>query len=130
MPGDGQLTPSRERAIAAAHAADAKLATDILVLDVGGVLGIAEMFVIASAGNTRQSKAVADEVELRLAEFDGSKPLRTEGMDDRQWILLDYGDIVVHVFVEETREFYELERLWRDVESVSWQTPHLSGDRQ
>lgn len=101
-----------------------------MVLDVGGVLGIAEMFVIASAANTRQSKAVADEIELRLSEFDGSKPLRTEGMSDRQWILLDYGDIVVHVFVEEMREFYELERLWRDVESVAWQTPQMSADQQ
>jgi len=119
---ESPLNSSRERAIHAARAADDKSATDILVLHVGDVLGITECFVIASAQTTRQSKAVADEVQERMIAVDDSRPLRIEGMQDREWILLDYGDIVVHVFISETREYYELERLWRDVDSISWQT--------
>ena len=77
---------------------------------------------ITSASNIRQTKAVAEEIEDALASLDDSRPLRIEGMKDREWILLDYGDIVVHVFLSETRGYYELERLWRDVENVSWRS--------
>lgn len=117
-----ELNTSRDRAIEAARAADVKNATDVLVLEVGEVLGITEFFVITSAANVRQTKAVAEEVEYAMDAFDGSRPLRVEGMKDREWILMDYGDIVVHVFLTETRSYYELERLWRDVENIPWRS--------
>ncbi len=74
---------------------------------------ITDIFVIASGATSRQVKALVDEVEHRLRESE-RKPLRREGMEDAQWVLLDYGDIVVHVFDAPTRAYYELERLWGD----------------
>ncbi|MBM3682923.1 MAG: ribosome silencing factor [Actinobacteria bacterium] len=100
---------------AVADAADDKLGTDTVVLDVGDVLAITDYFVVTHGANDRQVKAIADEVERVLRERFGTKPVRTEGLDDLRWVLIDYGSIVVHVFEEETRRFYELERLWRDV---------------
>lgn len=91
-----------------------------MILEVADVLVVADEFVIASAGNDRQVKAIVEEVERRVAEAGLSKPLRVEGLDDRHWVLLDYGDVVVHVFLDETRSYYELERLWADVPRVAW----------
>jgi ribosome-associated protein len=91
-----------------------------VILEVADVLVVADEFVIASAGNDRQVKAIVEEVERRVAEAGLSKPLRVEGLDDRHWVLLDYGDVVVHVFLDETRSYYELERLWADVPRVAW----------
>ena len=106
---------------AAAVAADDKKATDVLVLDVGDVLSITGWFVIASGSNPRLVRTIAEEVEARLkAEF-GFEPLRVEGLDGLRWVLLDYGDFVVHVFHEEERDYYQLERLWADVPKVDWQ---------
>ncbi|HKH04275.1 MAG TPA: ribosome silencing factor [Acidimicrobiales bacterium] len=107
-------------AIEAARAADAKGGKDVVILEVADVLVVADEFVIASAGNDRQVKAIVEEVERRVAEAGLSKPLRVEGLDDRHWVLLDYGDVVVHVFLDETRSYYELERLWADVPRVAW----------
>lgn len=90
------------------------------MLEVGEVLVVADEFVIASATNDRQVKAIVDEVERVLADEGFGKPLRVEGLDDRHWVLVDYGDVVVHVFLQETREYYELERLWSDVPRVTW----------
>ena len=104
----------------AARAADAKKADDIVILDVGEIMGIVESFVIASAPNTRLVRAIVDEVEHELFEQTGDKPRAVEGLRDASWVLLDYGDLVVHVFLTETREFYDLERLWADVARVSW----------
>ena len=104
----------------AARAADAKKAHDIVILDVGEILGIVESFVIASAPNSRLVRAIVDEVERELFERTGDKPRAVEGLRDASWVLLDYGDLVVHVFLAETREFYDLERLWADVARVSW----------
>lgn len=104
----------------AARAADAKGARDVVVIEVADVLVVADEFVVASASNDRQVKAVVEEVERQVAEAGLAKPLRVEGLDDRRWVLLDYGDVVVHVFVEETRRYYELERLWADVPRVEW----------
>jgi ribosome-associated protein len=84
------------------------------------VLVVADEFVVASAPNDRQVKAIVEEVERRVADAGMAKPLRVEGLEDRHWVLLDYGDVVVHVFLEETREYYELERLWNDVPRVEW----------
>ena len=109
--------PAAERAVelglAAAQAAADKLATDILLLDVSEQLVITDVFLLASAPNDRQVKAVVDEVEDRLRDL-GAKPVRREGVQDGRWVLLDYADIVVHVQHQEERVFYALERLWKD----------------
>jgi ribosome-associated protein len=106
--------------VAARTAAD-KLGSDTLVLDVGDVLGIVEHFVITSAPNTRQVRTIAEEVELQVKRAGGDGPTRVEGLDDFHWVLLDLDDVVVHVFLEETRRFYELERLWGDVPRIDWE---------
>ena len=77
-------------------------------------------FVIASGSNSRLVKTVVDEVEQRITLAGGPKPLRVEGLSDARWVLLDYGDFVVHVFLDETRQYYDLERLWADVDRVDW----------
>ena len=102
-------------AIEAARAADDKKGEDTVVLTVGEVLAITEHFVITHGTNARQVRTIAEEVERRLTENGGPKPLRIVGLDDLTWVLLDYGDVVVHVFLEEVRAYYELERLWGDV---------------
>lgn len=91
-----------------------------MVLEVGQVLAIVDWFVITSASNPRQARTIAEQVEEQLRILDGSGPLRTEGADDARWILLDYGDLAVHVFLEETRSYYDLERLWADVARLDW----------
>jgi ribosome-associated protein len=111
---------ARDLAMEAARAADAKGAQDVVVLEVGDVLVVADEFVIASASNDRLVKAIVDDVERLVAEAGFSRPLRVEGLDDRHWVLIDYGDVVVHVFLDETREYYELERLWGDVPRLEW----------
>ena len=100
-------------ATVAARAAAAKLAEDIVVIDVSGQLVITDCFVIASASNERQANAIVDEVEekMRLA---GHKPARREGTREGRWVLLDFFDIVVHVQHTDERNFYALDRLWRD----------------
>lgn len=108
-------------AVEAARAADAKGGVDVTILEVGPVMALCEHFVIASADNTRHVRTIAEEVEERIAAAGGPKPLRVEGLDDLRWVLLDYGDLVVHVFLAETRDFYDLERLWSDVARVPWQ---------
>ena len=97
----------------AAAAASDKLATDIVAFDVSEQLVITDAFLLCSAANDRQVKAVVDEIEDRLRAF-GAKPVRREGERDGRWVLLDYADIVVHVQHTEERAFYALERLWRD----------------
>ena len=110
-----------ELARIAARAADEKTATDTVVLEVGEVLGIAEAFVITSAGNERLVRTIAEEIERQVKEVGGPGPLRVEGMSDARWVLMDYGDIVVHVFLEEARRYYDLERLWSDAPRFDWQ---------
>jgi ribosome-associated protein len=87
---------------------------------VGAIIAITEYFVITGAPNTRQVKTIVDEVERRVREASGASPLSVEGLLDASWVLLDYGDVVVHVFLGETREFYDLERLWADAPRVDW----------
>jgi ribosome-associated protein len=108
---------SRELAVAAARAAADKQARDIAILDVHGLIVITDYFVICSAGTDRQVRTIVEEVERALREL-GRKPLRREGETESRWVLLDYVDVVVHVFAEEEREFYDLERLWRDAPRV------------
>lgn len=100
-------------ACAAAAGAAEKQADEILALDVSDHLVITDVFVVASAGSDRQVRAVVDEVEERLRRLD-AKPVRREGLQEARWVLLDYGDIVVHIQQTEDREFYALERLWKD----------------
>ncbi len=99
--------------IAAAEAASDKLATDIVAIDVSGQLVITDVFVMCSAANERQVNAVVDAVEDRLRAM-GSKPLRREGQPENKWVLIDFGDVVVHVQLAEERIHYAIERLWKD----------------
>lgn len=98
----------------AARAASDKLASNIVAFDVSEQLAITDAFLLASAGNDRQVKAIVEEIESQLREEADARPLRREGHRGGRWVLLDYGDVVVHVQHEEEREFYALERLWRD----------------
>ena len=85
------------------------------------MLSIVEHFVITSAPNGRQVKTIAEEVEDKVRAAGGGSPIRVEGLSDATWVLIDYGDVVVHVFLDETRQFYELERLWGDLPRLSWE---------
>ena len=100
--------------LAAAEAADDKLATDTVIIDVGDVLAITGHFLITSGRNPRQVRAIAEEIEEQLFLLDGPKPITVEGRDEYKWLLMDYGDFVVHVFEAEAREYYSLDRLWSD----------------
>jgi ribosome-associated protein len=100
-------------ATVAAQAASSKLADDVVVIDVSGQLVITDLFVIASASNDRQVNAIVDEVEEKMREA-GYKPARREGTREGRWVLLDYVDIVVHIQHQDERNFYALDRLWRD----------------
>lgn len=111
---------SQELACFAARAVDDKKATDTLVIEVGPILAVVEYFVITSASNRRLVRSLADEVEGRIRDTTGRSPLRVEGAREQQWVLIDYGDVVIHVFSDETRSFYEIERLYRDARFVDW----------
>ena len=111
----------RDLAAVAARAAAEKKAEDTVILEVGEVLAITDAFVVTSGTNPRQVRTIAEEVEAKVAEAAGRKPLRVEGLDDARWVLLDYGDFVVHVFLDEVRRFYDLERLWADAPRLAWE---------
>jgi ribosome-associated protein len=113
---------SLELAKTAAVAADDKLATTIAGIDVSEQLALTDVFVIVSASTDRQVGAIVDEVEDKLREK-GAKPIRREGERDGRWVLLDFGDIVVHVQHDEERDFYELERLWKDCPEIDLGVP-------
>jgi ribosome-associated protein len=120
--GGPQTHPeSIELAVLAARVADEKKAHDIVVLDVGPVVSITGCFVVVSASNVRLVNLVAEEIEAVVKERLERAPARVEGMREKQWVLLDYGDVVVHVFLDEVREFYDIERLYRDVTRIAWQ---------
>jgi ribosome-associated protein len=104
-------------ATVAAQAAASKLADDVVVIDVSGQLVITDCFVIASATNERQVNAIVDEVEEKM-RVAGHKPARREGAREGRWTLLDYVDIVVHIQHQDERNFYALDRLWRDCPTI------------
>lgn len=110
-----------ELATAAALAAEDKLATDVVALDVSEQLVITDIFLLASAPNDRQVKAIVDAIEEALLAL-GAKPVRREGTREGRWVLLDYVDLVVHVQHSEEREYYSLERLWRDCPTLELPT--------
>ena len=120
MPGsDATHAESRQVAVTAARAAAAKQATDVTILDVQGLIVITDYFVICSGQTDRQVKTIVEEVEKAVRDL-GERPVRREGEADSRWVLLDYVDVVVHVFAEQEREYYDLERLWRDAPRVPW----------
>ena len=122
--GNARIDPAAAdvmtKARIAVRAADGKKGEDILLLDVADIIGIVECFVITAASNTRLVRTIVEEIEREIFEYVGEKPRAVEGLRDASWVLLDYGDLVVHVFLTETREFYGLERLWADAERVEW----------
>lgn len=129
---DSQMTGTDERTrwpIAAARAADDNVGTNTLVIDVGEVLAITEFFVITSGNNNRQVRAITDAVEQGVTADGGPKPTRIEGLDSFDWVLIDYGDFVVHVLSTDAREYYELERLWRDQPQIEWLDPETRAAR-
>lgn len=120
--GEHARQVARNLARVAARAADQKGARDVVILEVGDVLVLPDEFVVTAGANDRQVKAIVDEVERGVADAGLGRPVRVEGLQDRRWVVLDYGDVVVHVFLQEMRDYYELERLWGDVTRVPWGT--------
>jgi ribosome-associated protein len=109
-------------AVAAARAAAAKQATGIVILDVRNLIGITDYFLIAGGSSDRQVRALAEEIE-RALKGEGQRPVRREGEREGRWVLLDYVDVVAHVFRDEERSYYDLERLWSDAPRVHWEAP-------
>jgi ribosome-associated protein len=110
----------RAFALVAARTADERKAEDVLVLDVAETMSVTDMFVIASASNTRLVANVVRSIEDAVKEAGGSAPVSTEGLNEANWVLMDYAGFVVHVFLEETRRYYDLERLFADAKKVEW----------
>ncbi len=102
----------------AARAAESKKATDITVLDLTGITSFADYFVICTGANQRQIQAISDEVNLQLKQQAGELPLSVEGYNQAEWVLADYGDLLVHIFSPKARDYYDLERLWRSAKTV------------
>ncbi len=118
-----QVALSPDCVFVAADAASSKTADPTVVLDVGDLLGITDHFVITSGSNVRQVRTIAEEIEQRVKEQGGGPPRYVEGLDDARWVLLDYGEFVVHVFLDEARRYYDLERLWADAPRVDQSGP-------
>jgi ribosome-associated protein len=102
----------------ALHCAGEKKAFDLTALDLREIASFTEFFIIASGANQRQVQAIADEIDEQLKKQRGARPVRTEGYSTAEWVLMDYGDFIVHIFEKNAREFYDLERLWRDAKKV------------
>jgi ribosome-associated protein len=114
-------TEAIEAALAAAAAIDDKKGLDIALLDISELLVVTDVFVIASGTSNRHVRTLGDEVEGQLKAELGRQPLRREGREYSRWLLLDYGDLVIHVFDQETRDYYELERLWADAPVIDYE---------
>lgn len=120
--------PLDERLRVALHAASERKAHDLVVLDLHEVASFTDYFLIASGTNVRQVHAIADAIEDELRKRLKVKPGRVEGYKSAEWVLLDYGDFVFHVFEEKARRFYDLERLWRDAARVAVPPEILGGE--
>ena len=107
-------------AATAAESADAKLGHETVVLAMGELFGVVDAFVITSAQNTRHVRTLVEEIERAVKEAHRLAPVRIEGLPDATWVLMDYGDFIVHVFLQETREYYDLEHLWSGAPRVRW----------
>lgn len=117
------IARSVELARAAADALYAKNATDVVLLDVEETFFLSDVFVIATGSSSTNVQALADHVEEKLKESHQIKPLRVEGRTQAEWVLVDFGDIIVHVFQAAARDFYSLERLWGDAPRIKWEEP-------
>ncbi len=104
--------------LVAVRAAESKKATDIKVLDLTGITSFADFFVICTGANQRQIQAISDEVNIQLKQQSGELPISVEGYNQAEWVLADYGDLLVHIFSPRAREYYDLERLWRSAKTV------------
>jgi ribosome-associated protein len=104
----------------AAESPDAKLGRDTVVLGMADLFGVVDAFVITSAQNTRHVRTLVDEIEREVKELHGISPVRTEGLQDATWVLMDYGDFIAHVFLQETRDYYDLEHLWSGAPRLAW----------
>ena len=102
----------------AVRAAESKKATDIKVLDLSGITYFADYFVLCTGANSRQVQAIADEVGMRVKQDAGELPISVEGHTQAEWVLADYGNLLVHVFSPKAREYYSLERLWRNAKTI------------
>jgi ribosome-associated protein len=111
---------SKAKAIEAAQAALDKKAKDMVVLELKDLTIIADYFVVCSGESTTQVKAIVENVEKKLREY-GQKPMGIEGLNTARWVLMDYGDVIVHVFEEETRAYYELEKFWLDAPRIPFE---------
>lgn len=107
-----------ERARLAIHCASEKKAVGLTAIDLREIASFTEFFIITSGTNQRQVQAIADEIEEQLKKQLSERPIRIEGYNTAEWILMDYGDFVIHIFEQKAREFYDLERLWRDAKKV------------
>jgi len=114
------MTVSSPDLASAARAADAKSGEETVILAMGDLLGVTDAFVVTNGRNTRQVKTIVDEVEHQVKVASGRSPVRVEGLADAYWVLMDYGDFLVHVFMDEARSFYDLEHLWTDAPRVPW----------
>jgi ribosome-associated protein len=121
--GDLVIEHSVELARAAGNALFAKNGTDIVLLDVEDAFFLSDVFVIATGSSRINVQALADHVEEKLKEHYDIKPLRVEGRAEGEWVLVDFGDIIVHIFQAAAREFYSLERLWGDAARIRWEEP-------
>ena len=111
----------------AARASWEKGGEDTVILSVGKAISITDAFVITSGSNARQVRTMTEEVEEKIKQAGGPAPLRIEGLDDARWVLMDYGDFVIHLMLEEARDFYQLDRLWSDAERWDWDIPIAAG---
>jgi ribosome-associated protein len=115
-------TTPRQLALLAAEVCSDKKAKDIVVLDVRKITTISDYFIICSTTNERQARAITDDLRVRMKEI-GKREMGVEGVADGRWVLQDFADIVVHVFLESQREFYDIEGLWADAKQVRWKKP-------
>jgi ribosome-associated protein len=104
----------------AVRAAESKKAADIKVLDLTGITSFTDHFVLCTGANSRQVQAISDEITLRLKDR-GELPLSVEGYNQAEWVLVDYGDFLVHIFSPKAREYYALERLWRNAKAIDFE---------
>jgi ribosome-associated protein len=107
-------------AMTAAHSADAKLGENTVVLAMTELFGVVDAFVITSASNSRHVRTLVEEIESAVKESHQQAPVRIEGLSDATWVLMDYGDFIAHVFLQETREYYDLEHLWSGAPRIHW----------
>jgi ribosome-associated protein len=116
------LPTPRQLALLAAETCDEKKAKDIIILDVRKITSISDYFIVCSTSNERQARAIAEDLRLKMRDL-GKRELGVEGIQDGRWVLQDFADIVLHIFHESQREFYDIEGLWADAKRVLWKKP-------